>query len=92
MIYNSQAMIPNPQLGYYSCNNLFFNSKIEACIYGTAHKQPVKWHFNDDIFDNYPWHIEPAETLDELYDRRAREIREKYDYYWSKCFRQNNST
>ena len=80
MIYNSTAMISNPELGYYSCNNLFFNSKIEACIYGTAQKMPVNWHFNDDTFDNYPWHIEPAESLDELYDRRAREIREKYDY------------
>jgi hypothetical protein len=80
MIYNSQPLIPNPELGYYSCNNLFFNSKIEACIYGTAHKTPVQWHFNDDIFDNYPWHIEPSESLDELYNKRAREIREKYDY------------
>lgn len=72
--------VPSPELGYYSCNNLFFNSKIQACIYGTKTGFPVKWHFNDDTFDNYPWHIEPSASLDELYDRRAREIREKYDY------------
>jgi hypothetical protein len=72
--------ILNPELGYYSCNSQLFTSKIQACIYGTKSKFPVKWHFNDDVFDNYPWHIEPAENLDELYNKRAREIREKYDY------------
>lgn len=80
MIFNNQIDIPNKELGYYSCNNFYFNSKIEACIYGTTNKQQVKWHFNDEVFDNYPWEIEPVESLDELYNRRAREIREKYDY------------
>lgn len=73
-------MITNPELGYYSCNSILFSSKIKACIYGTANKMPVKWHFNDEVFDNYPWHIEPDLDLDTLYDQRAREIREKYDY------------
>jgi hypothetical protein len=80
MIYNSEASVPNPELGYYSCNSLFFTSKIQACIYSTSCKIPVVWHFNNDTFDRYPWHIEPTESLDELYDKRAREIREKYDY------------
>jgi hypothetical protein len=80
MIFNKQTDIPNSELGFYSCDELYFNSKIQACIHGTANKKPVKWHFNDDVFDNYPWEIEPTATLDELYDRRAREIREKYDY------------
>lgn len=70
----------SPELGYYTCNNLTFNSKIQACIYGTKHSSPVNWHFNDEVFDKYPWHIEPTATLDELYNKRAREIREKYDY------------
>lgn len=72
--------ISNPELGYYSCNKQFFTSKIQACIYGTSCRMPVAWHFNDDVFDNYPWSIEPETNLDELYDKRAREIREKYDY------------
>jgi hypothetical protein len=70
----------NKVIGYYSCGTQLFASKIEACIHGTKTKIPVKWHFNDETFDNYPWHIEPSESLDDLYDRRAREIREKYDY------------
>jgi hypothetical protein len=70
----------NKTIGFYTCGNQEFSSKIEACIYGTTTKLPVNWHFNDDVFNSYPWHIEPAESLDELYNKRAREIREKYDY------------
>jgi hypothetical protein len=70
----------NKKVGYYTCNGLEFSSKIEACIYGTKTKKPVNWVFNNDIFDNYPWHIEPEESLDFLYDRRSRQLREQYDY------------
>lgn len=70
----------NKLIGYYTCGNLEFSSKIEACVFGTKTKQLVRWHFNDEVFDKYPWHIEPSESLDDLYDKRAREIREKYDY------------
>jgi hypothetical protein len=37
----------NKKLGYYTCNNVEFSSKIEACIYATKIKQPLKWHFNN---------------------------------------------
>jgi hypothetical protein len=67
-------------MGYYSCDGKEFSSKIEACIYGTQNKKTVLWNFNDDLFDQYDWSIEPDGTLDQLYDRRARELREKYDY------------
>ena len=65
----------------YECNGVTFYSKIEACIYSQTVNQPIKWVFGlDDVFSHYPWHVEPTETLDELYDRRARELRERYDY------------
>jgi hypothetical protein len=70
----------NKILGYYKCDNKEFSSKIEACIYGTKNKKEISWHFNDEIFDKFDWSIEPNETLDQLYDKRARELREKYDY------------
>ena len=73
-------MIKHPELGYYVCNNEYFSSKIKACIYATQHKKDLEWRFNNEVFDSFPWHIEPTETLDELYDKRARELREKYDY------------
>lgn len=67
-------------LGYYTCNGIDFFSKIEACVYATQTKQPLQWHFHDAEYANYKWHHEPEETLDQLYDRRARELREQYDY------------
>jgi hypothetical protein len=70
----------NKKLGYYTVDNLEFDSKIKACIFATQHKKSVNWHFNDQIFDSFDWNQEPVESLDTLYDRRARELREKYDY------------
>lgn len=70
----------NKKLGYYSVGNTNFESKIQACIFANDKTDPVVWHFNEDVFSNYPWHIEPTETLDELYDLRARQLREQYDY------------
>ena len=70
----------NKKLGYYTSNGLDFHSKIQACIYGTQVGQPVRWVFNNDVFGAYNWTKEPEETLDQLYDARARQLREKYDY------------
>jgi hypothetical protein len=49
-------------------------------LYANEVNQPVKWVFNDEVFNSAKWDSEPVESLDELYDRRARELREKYDY------------
>jgi hypothetical protein len=68
-------------LSHYSCNGVTFNSKIAAGIYAKTVNKPIEWVFGlDPIYSVYPWDIEPNETLDELYDKRARELREKYDY------------
>jgi len=66
---------------FYTCNGLTFQSKVKACVYAQTVNQPVKWIFGlDEIYSKYSWDIEPTETIDELYDRRARELREQYDY------------
>ena len=70
----------NKKLGYYVCNGREFDSKIQAYIYATAVKQPVTWTFNNDTFDKFNWTQEPTESLDALYDQRARDLREKSDY------------
>lgn len=81
----------NKALGYYTVGGIEFESKILACLFATtamnklttplsAASNYVKWHFNEDAFGKYNWANEPEETLDQLYDRRARELREKYDY------------
>lgn len=70
----------NRKLGYYTVDNLEFDSKIQACIHAAKQNKEVVWHFNDYEFKNYNWQIEPTETLDQLYDRRSKDLREKYDY------------
>lgn len=72
-------MIIDKRLGYYTCAGIEFESKIQAAFHSIKTGQPVEWHFNDEVFNAHHWR-EPVETLDQLYDRRCREIREKYDY------------
>lgn len=72
--------INNKKLGYYLCNGIEFSSKIKACIYSSQVNKPLIWYFNEKEFKNYDWTNEPVYTLDQLYDKRSKEIREKYDY------------
>ena len=73
-------MIINKKLGYYICNGIEFESKIQACMHSITLGKPIEWIFNDSEFKKYNWSVEPEETLDQLYDRRSRELREKYEY------------
>lgn len=73
-------MLINKKLGYYLCDGLEFESKIQACLHSVKYNKPVDWIFNDLAFSSYDWKLEPSDSLDELYDKRAKELREKYDY------------
>lgn len=68
------------KLGYYVCNDKIFDSKIKAALYSTEIKKQISWNFNDGVFSKYDWSVEPTETLDQLYDFRTAQLREKYDY------------
>lgn len=70
----------NKKLGYYVVDNVEFESKIQACIYATQHGKNVEWIFNNITFKNYDWQTEPLQTLDQLYDIRAKQLRDTYDY------------
>ena len=68
------------RLGYYICNGQHFDSKLKAFMYSLKVKEDVAWNFNNRAFKENNWTVEPTETLDQLYDQRARDLREKYDY------------
>lgn len=70
----------NRELGFYVCDGKEFSSKILALLHSKQVNKPADWIFNDRVFLSYDWTMEPEETLDQLYDRRARQLREKYDY------------
>jgi len=68
------------RFGFYQVGNHKTYSKIEAI---ELHKQTghhPHWNFNQSTFASYNWKIEPTETLEELYAKRARQIRKDYDY------------
>jgi hypothetical protein len=68
------------ELGYYTCEGIIFETKLQAMLYANPKKLPIQWHFNDEKFNSYDWSIEPAQSLDALYNQRSRQIREQYDY------------
>lgn len=39
----------------------------------------LRFHFNDTWWNTAKWHVEPSESLDDLYVRRARQLRDKYE-------------
>jgi hypothetical protein len=70
----------NPKLGFYTVGNKKYYSKPQALVDATITGHFPQWDFNKDVFDSYPWHIEPETNLLELYRLRAQQLREKYDY------------
>lgn len=71
--------MPNT-LGYYKVNQHIFFNKIDAILEADKLKSNIQWIFNDHIFDNLNWLIEPDLSLDALYKMRAQQIRDQYDY------------
>ena len=70
----------NKKLGYYLVNDQIYYNKYHALIEASKTNQQVRWFFNEDTFVKFPWHIEPEESLNELYRQRAQQIRDQYDY------------
>lgn len=74
------------KFGFYQVGNFRTYSKVEAIELANKTGQELHWNFNDLDFSTYDWTIEPVEDLKTLYQRRAKQIRERYDYvviWWS---------
>jgi|LauGreDrversion4_2_1035121.scaffolds.fasta_scaffold14644_7 hypothetical protein len=71
---------PNKKLGYYLVNNQIYYNKFHALIDASKTNQQIRWFFNEHAFVKFPWHVEPEESLDELYRQRAQGLRDQYDY------------
>lgn len=70
----------NTKLGYYKVGSHIFYNKLQSILYANPTKADITWNFNDEIFDNLDWTVEPPVSLDMLYAERARQIREQFDY------------
>lgn len=72
------------KFGYYRVNigndrYLESSSKVEALELARTLNGWVTYHFNDECFSQFDWSNAIPESIDELYDARAMQIREKYD-------------
>lgn len=77
--------LPNKKLGYYLVDDEIYYNKYHALVEGSKKNKQVRWFFNEDTFFNYTWHIEPEESLNELYRQRAQQLRDEYDYIRLEC-------
>lgn len=69
------------QFGYYTVGETFKTySKLSAIEEMKRTGIHLDWHFNKEQYSKYNWTKEPAESIDELYRRRAQQIRNNYDY------------
>lgn len=66
--------------GYYAVGDFRTYSKLEAIELSGKLKKPLRWMFNNTVFDSYDWTHEPEGSLDFYYQQRAQQIRDKYDY------------
>lgn len=74
-------LVPLPdKFGFYRVGPNKLYSKREALEISNRNHQNIEYIFNDDVFSLLDWSIEPSLSLPELYQKRAQQIRETYDY------------
>ena len=83
--FNGLNFEPNKKLGYYLVDGDIYYNKYQALLEATKKKARVQWYFNEDVFIRYPWHVEPEQSLEELYRKRAQDLRDQYDYIRLEC-------
>lgn len=83
---DSKYFIDDPEItkfGFYQVKDFRSFSKYEAWQYAFNNQIPVNeiyFNFNDDHTTKLDWTVEPSEDINTLYARRAKQLREKYDY------------
>jgi len=75
-----EIVTQDEKFGFYQVSDLKFFSKFDAATVAHQKNLPIKWNFNEAIFEHLDWTTEPTESLSELYRQRAQQLREKYDY------------
>lgn len=66
--------------GFYLCEGLKFHSKMEALEFSKISGKPIYWNYNDEAFSLHDWTKQPADSITELYRKRAQQLRDNYDY------------
>ena len=66
--------------GFYQVGSQRFFSKFQAVIQSQKTGIFPQWNFNEDVYTQQDWAIEPPESLWEIYRQRAQQIRDTYDH------------
>lgn len=74
------SYLSKDKFGFYQVGEFKTYSKVEAIELSNKTGKKLHWNFNDEEFASYNWKVEPVESLQTLYRKRARQIRERYDY------------
>jgi hypothetical protein len=64
--------------GYWKANDKYFDVKVNAIIEAQSNDSDITFHYNDQWWNQADWTVEPPESLEELYLKRARDLRSKY--------------
>lgn len=81
MYFNSEEQFT--KYGYFEIDGVKTFSKYEAWKIAQNKNLPasdIKFIFNDNKMEELDWQKEPEESLQELYKRRAQQLRDKFDY------------
>jgi hypothetical protein len=66
--------------GFYQVGEQIFFSKFQAIVASQQTGHFPEWNFNNDVFAQWDWTVEPTEDLWEIYRQRAQQLRDNYDY------------
>ena len=65
--------------GYWKANGKYFDVKVNAILEAQKTESDVTFHYNDQWWDQVDWSVEPVPSLEELYLKRAQDLRNKYE-------------
>jgi len=67
--------------GYWQVAGRKFFGKMDCLQYASKIKDyKITYHCFDHAYSSLDWTKEPTESLDDIYKRRAKQLRDKYDY------------
>ena len=81
----NQIISNQERQGFYTVGSTVFVHKISALIEATRTNQMPTWHFHYNTYKKLPWQQEYHEPLTMVYQRRAKQLRDKYDHL-TLCF------
>lgn len=82
----TQHIIVNSGIGnnnydfYYKVDNQTTLSRNQALLWAGGKLDRIEYYFMDDVWDKIDWSQCPAESFEDMCDRRCRELRDQYDW------------